>query len=78
VHHRALHGSTAPSVFTDRYLTGGHIATDRQRGYFRRELKLLRAREEEREQEEAALVRPNLLDDIRSRNRVDGIRRAAR
>ena len=39
---------------------------------------LLRAKELEKEEEEAALVRPSLLQEIRSRNRVDAIRRSAR
>merc|ERR1712179_392024 len=78
VHHRALHGSRGPSVFTDRHLKGNHVASERERNHYRRELMLLRAKELDKEEEEAALVRPSLLQEIRSRNRVDAIRRSAR
>ena len=39
---------------------------------------LMRAKELDKEEEEMALVRPSLLQEIRSRNRVDAIRRSAR
>ena len=39
---------------------------------------LLRAKQMDEEEQEMALVRPSLLQEIRSRNRVDAIRRAAR
>ena len=78
VHHRALHGSRGPSVFTDRHLKGNHVASERERNHYRRELMLMRAKELDKEEEEAALVRPSLLQEIRSRNRVDAIRRSAR
>jgi len=78
VHHRALHGSRGPSVFTDRHLKGNHVASERERNHYRRELMLMRAKELDKEEEEAAFVRPSLLQEIRSRNRVDAIRRSAR
>ena len=78
VHHRALHGSRGPSVFTDRHLKGNHVASERERNHYLRELMLMRAKELDKEEKEAALVRPSLLQEIRSRNRVDAIRRAAR
>jgi len=78
VHHRALHGSRGPTVFTDRHLKGNHVASERERNHYRRELMLLRAKQMDKEEEEMALVRPSLLQEIRSRNRVDAIRRAAR
>ena len=78
VHHRALHGSRGPTVFTDRHLKGNHVASERERNHYRRELMLLRAKQMDEEEEEMALVRPSLLQEIRSRNRVDAIRRAAR
>jgi len=53
------------------------VASERERNHYRRELMLIRAKELEKEEEEAALVRPSLLQEIRSRNRVDAIRRSA-
>ena len=54
------------------------MASERERNHYRRELMLMRAKELDKGEEEMALVRPSLLQEIRSRNRVDAIRRSAR
>jgi hypothetical protein len=80
-HHRALHGSRAPCVLPcgERQTTAQRL--DATRGHYRRELALLRARSAAREEEEAAAVRPGLMQDIRDTNehqaRLGRIGRAA-
>merc|ERR1712013_734362 len=62
----------------DQFLVDAHKTQIKERNHYRRELMLLRAKQMDEEEQEMALVRPSLLQEIRSRNRVDAIRRAAR
>jgi len=75
VHYNQLHGSKRPTMFSDRFLLGSHLSTDKIRRHYTSELGIMRAHSEARDKEEYS---PSFLDEVRQRNRLDRLKRACR
>jgi len=75
VHYNQLHGTKRPTMFSDRFLLGSHLSTDKIRRHYTSELGIMRAHSEARDKEEYS---PSFLDEVRQRNRLDRLKRACR
>jgi len=62
-------------MFSDRFLLGSHLSTDKIRRHYTSELGIMRAHSEARDKEEYS---PSFLDEVRQRNRLDRLKRACR
>jgi len=61
--------------FTDRFLLGSHLSTDKTRRHYTRELGLMQAKADADDRKEFP---PSFFDEVRERNRLDRLRRACR
>merc|ERR1719402_1017909 len=74
VHYNQLHNSKETTPYSNRFLLGGHIATDMTRRHYARELAAMQAKER-RQDHMPGPGSTTEVDLIRERNRMDRIRR---